>query len=155
MLPVCLAGGTSTEMLLKKNLFKKKILIISWLGGIFKALPSLCCAVGCSWAAAAFAFALLCPWFLKLSHPRQMLSVSTVTTPALCRSPGLSSRSPSVCLFGSGTSLSMDQILLLPWALLGSQDLDVMAQGRRFQGSSLCLLSSERSSAAAEVLVKL
>lgn len=55
----------------------------------------------------------------KVNCPRQMLTVRRVTTlwqeP---KSPGLRSKSPSVCLFDSGTSLNTDQILLLPIVLL-------------------------------------
>lgn len=66
-------------------------------------------------------------------------------------SPGLKSNSLAVCLFGSGKSMKTYQILLLPIVFLPGlgpgeslHALYMMAQARRFQGSSLRVFSTRR-----------
>lgn len=136
---------------------RKKILVIAWLCGVSLNSPFslLRCGMlpGCS---------CLCLLYsrgpLMLSHLRRWtipsrctLSRRMTTLWQKTNSPGLRSNSLAVCLFGSGMSMKTYQILLLPIVFLPGlgpgeslHALHVMAQARRFQGSSLHVFSTRR-----------
>lgn len=144
-------------MFIEIHLFlkKKKIFVIAWLYGISLKAPFslLCCGVlmGCSCLCLLYSHGPL-----TLSHLRRWTIPSRctlsrrMTTPwQKTNSPGLRNDSLAVCLFDSGMSMKTYQILLLPTVLLPGlseslHTLHMMAQARRFQGSSLHVFSTRR-----------
>lgn len=118
--------------------------------------------MGCSWAAAAFAFALPCPSHALVSEGKQSQADAhcqkSDNSVAGAQKPWAEQQEP-LCLFIWLWHVPEHRSDPAPTPRappgLGSQDLDVVAQARRFQGSSLCVSSARRDPQLLLQLVKL